>query len=643
MKKFLILLAFLAQSWLVYGRIPLTPTPAQTAVLCGNPFPQVFVQNPTPILVAATNYEGGRNGAVVEPNVIIGPDGLLHMTYTGNAFYINNGVETICLATASDPAGPWTRHGPIIGGGACGDPNAAGQSSQLHIGNEYRIYFSDEAHKWVYYATSTDGYNYTLVGYPGSPVMKTADFQPPCTGAGGELDGMGIFTDGSGNYWSIAEIKANECPVDLSYALWLCKGNSNATSFTMASSVNLESLAYYNGKPILGIDNLAQGGRATVLYNGVYYTFYGVGYPTNIYGAESYDLYNWYVFSANPLIFYTSHTFGLESCNQVCDVSFVEYKGNCYLFYDGTDNKHGTARIGYSEFYGSLAQYAACQISTPIPTSTPQIAVLVVGGGGGGGVNDGGGGGAGGYLYNGNFIFNQSSYAVTVGSGGAGGNGTAGSNGSDSIFSDMDAAGGGGGAGLTAGQPATSGGCGGGGSALVLRGSEASATQGSGGGNGYYYGSCFAGGGGGGAAWNGTGGNVNVSSCVAGYGGTGTASNITGSIVYYGGGGGGGGYQPKNCKNGLGGQGGGGDGGYDANSNGGNGKANTGGGGGGAAGGTGKGGNGGSGIVIISYLTSLGKGSGGTITYNGTHTVHTFTSNGIFVPPKKILRYKNQH
>ena len=58
---------------------------------------------------------------------------------------------------------------------------------------------------------------------------------------------------------------------------------------------------------------------------------------------------------------------------------------------------------------------------------------------------------------------------------------------------------------------------------------------------------------------------------------------------------------------------------------------NTGGGGGGAGGfGGGPGGNGGSGIVIVRYLGTVLKGSGGTVTTSGGYTYHTFTSSGSF-------------
>jgi hypothetical protein len=55
-----------------------------------------------------------------------------------------------------------------------------------------------------------------------------------------------------------------------------------------------------------------------------------------------------------------------------------------------------------------------------------------------------------------------------------------------------------------------------------------------------------------------------------------------------------------------------------------NGLVNTGGGGGAS-------GNGGSGIVIIRYLGTTARASGGTITITGGYVIHTFTSSGTFI------------
>jgi hypothetical protein len=54
-----------------------------------------------------------------------------------------------------------------------------------------------------------------------------------------------------------------------------------------------------------------------------------------------------------------------------------------------------------------------------------------------------------------------------------------------------------------------------------------------------------------------------------------------------------------------------------------NGLVNTGGGGGAS-------GNGGSGVVIIRYLGSVQRATGGTVTITGGYVIHTFTSSGTY-------------
>jgi hypothetical protein len=118
------------------------------------------------------------------------------------------------------------------------------------------------------------------------------------------------------------------------------------------------------------------------------------------------------------------------------------------------------------------------------------------------------------------------------------------------------------------------------------------------------------GGGGGGSGGAGVAGSI----AAGGSGGPGTTSAISGAGVTYGGGGGG----WNDLAWGAGGSGGGGG----VNTPG---TPNTGGGGGanGAAGG--------SGIVILSYASGALTATGGTITFVGARTIHTFTANGSFV------------
>jgi len=301
----------------------------------------------------------------------------------------------------------------------------------------------------------------------------------------------------------------------------------------------------------------------------------------------------------------------------------------------GTFNSYGVWQpITYGGSYGTNGFYLP--FSATAPTGTPAVSAsyLVVAGGAGGGQ---GGGGAGGLLSGTTSLPTTSSYAVTVGAGGAAttyvsGAGVNGINGSNSVFNALTSiGGGGGGAGQAGSYNGSSGGSGGGaGSTYSTANSGGAGTSGQGnaGGNATAGAVDYVTGGGGGAGAVGGSRSGNTS----GSGGAGTASSISGSSVTYAGGGGGGSRTPQGTSPGSGGSGGGGAG--SGTGTGTSGTANTGGGGGGAC--QSGGGNpanctsgaGGSGVVIISYAGAQ-KFTGGTVTTSGSNTIHTFTTSGV--------------
>lgn len=278
--------------------------------------------------------------------------------------------------------------------------------------------------------------------------------------------------------------------------------------------------------------------------------------------------------------------------------------------------------IAYSGFFSS-------------PVAVYTVSYLVAAGGGAGGSCDsgnniaGGGGGAGGLLLGTTSLSSGSSYAITIGAGGAGAVGSAGSGSNTSFGSVVSVLGGGRGAGYNAGTSyyaSVSGGSGGGGAYSNNSGAAGTAGQGYAGGNGTNSGPYPAAGGGGSASVG-----ASYSGGTGGAGGSATTSTISGTSASYAGGGGGGG--------GAGGAGGGGGAGAagaagSSPTNGNNASANSGSGGGGAGGsggsvGSASGGSGGSGIVIISYAGPQ-RATGGAITTSGGNTIHTFTSSGTF-------------
>jgi hypothetical protein len=249
------------------------------------------------------------------------------------------------------------------------------------------------------------------------------------------------------------------------------------------------------------------------------------------------------------------------------------------------------------------------------PQSTLSCDTLVVAGGGGGGGATGTGGGAGGLSYQSNrSAITSTSYAVTIGAGGAAGGGF-GIAGNNSVFDTITSNGGGRG-GFGGGSGGNGGSGGGAGDSApsspgtTTQGNTGGATgYGNNGGNAVAPASYGQGGGGGAGAVGGNGttsvggnGGVGLSgTTIAALNAMGAATN-TGQLVssnYFYAGGGGGGVNTSNAS--TGGSGGGGNG----NNGGGNGNgtANTGGGGGGCNGGgfAVSSGAGGSGIVIVRY------------------------------------------
>ena len=235
-------------------------------------------------------------------------------------------------------------------------------------------------------------------------------------------------------------------------------------------------------------------------------------------------------------------------------------------------------------------------------TQSGNVEYLVVAGGGGGSGKYGGGGGAGEFLTGTISSMAVGSYAVTIGSGGAGGlnTGANGGDGTNSVFSGVTTTGGGGGG--NGGAAGNAGGSGGGGSNDAGAGGTSQAGGNDGGVGSTPGGGNYAGGGGGGA---GAVGETAPSSAEAGDGGSGSLSSFSGASLEYSCGGGGSTWTGGTV--GVGGCASAGDGGAsNVNQAGGDGDANTGSGGGSASYASGAGvtgGAGGSGIVILRYLT----------------------------------------
>ena len=346
-----------------------TPRPTQTPG-----FPAVFTEQPTPMLVATTTDEGGFVG---EPGMLdagtwrgLTASDRYIMPYSADAF-LHNGYEHINYATARYPWGPWTRRGTVVGNGYGGVAGNARMPSIIHVGSEYRIYFQYLLTGGVDYMTSpdTDGYTWTLHGYPADTEACAAALTAQFCPGGMNVDGLYPFQDGSGNWWGIPEIQNNgTCPFSApGYILWLFKGNSDASVFQPWSAVPLTGMS-----PLpLTTSFLYAGGRATIrAASGHYYSWTHDGGPTYLYCSENGgDLFNWYTPNLH-VIDPAAYDWGLAHVEQAADACIMPYEGNLFLIYDRTDNADGFGAIGYAEFHGSIDAFDSCLIPTPTITPT---------------------------------------------------------------------------------------------------------------------------------------------------------------------------------------------------------------------------------------------------------------------------------
>lgn len=339
-----------------------------------------------------------------------------------------------------------------------------------------------------------------------------------------------------------------------------------------------------------------------------------------------------------------------------------------------SDYSDPSGSVYRTHVFTSSGTFSVSSLSSDLPNA---IEYLVVGGGGGGGTHSAAGGGAGGLrtnladhpLQGASYTVSTGPYTVTIGAGGGYIPGPTpqarGRSGSITNFYPTPAsypdpsyirANGGGGGGSNSSNPGADGGSGGGAgwpSATAGSGNTPSYSppQGRPGGATPSGGPVYGSGGGGGAGGAGFDGNPGGTG-NGGAGGTGVQVLISGPTAaamplgtsgpsplggYFAGGGGGGGNGGTTGAPGAGGDGGGGDGGasdpHPGPIHGSPAPASSGGGGGGG-GASGGGGGGGSGIVVIRYqigrITAAAKATGGSVSFYGDRTIHTFTSSGTF-------------
>lgn len=397
----------------------------------------------------------------------------------------------------------------------------------------------------------------------------------------------------------------------------------NCNSYTATAGGSGATFIYLPcGSSSLSIVNLSGSESMSVCaaYTASFGSLTGGGSSYSNFGTCSYQFPNTLIQKCNTSItqsvtFAGSATY-IPNVGNIFTSATPGLSGSCWNVVSTTTQSADYTDIIISE------QFVDCSTCFAFSGSI-DLQYLVVGGGGMGGyLAEGGGGGGGGFVTGSTRLLAGQTYPVVVGLGG----GVAGINAQTSSFWSSSALGGGYGGGTGGNYPGGSGSSGGGGGAWVnIRGAGGLGTAGQGfnGGSGSYTtgNNIYAGGGGGAAA--------------AGADGSSTSNGGAGKAWldgnYYAGGGGGARFI-YNASLGLGGIGGGGRGAGPSGTGpfGTSGSANTGGGGGGNANGP-VDNYGGSGIVKIRYFGSGSQATGGTISYSGSYTYHTFTASGNFI------------
>ena len=329
-----------------------TPTPAFIPAASVAPFPRVFTPVLTPLVTPVQAWE---HDSVSEPSVMK-VDGLWHMTYSANAFALKGDPCVIGLKTSADGL-HWQAQGPdpLIGAGHGGEPGWAVRSSQVKVGDEYRVYYKD---MWgsLRYATSTDGFHYRAIH---APVLL---FNALSAEHIQSFDSAGFYYDPAAGVWWML-LDACSTTTTPRFRVYLFKSTDQARSFQEAGGPLYSQLP--GGMTSWGSP------RAVVRIGKVFHAWYLVNVPSLIYHAQSPDLFHWTV-DPQWVLDYTPHLYGLPKADQVADTCIVESDdGRTFLYDDATDNSTPAGAIGVAIYPGTLEQYAQESARARSPTVTP--------------------------------------------------------------------------------------------------------------------------------------------------------------------------------------------------------------------------------------------------------------------------------
>ena len=100
----------------------------------------------------------------------------------------------------------------------------------------------------------------------------------------------------------------------------------------------------YGGPSLANVEGVAQPRDADGTYHLWYHAASASGnLPTNVYHATSTDLTSWTASPAGPVL---SHGGAAFEYDQVADPSAAVHAGHAFLYYDGDNNRVGSASIG---------------------------------------------------------------------------------------------------------------------------------------------------------------------------------------------------------------------------------------------------------------------------------------------------------
>jgi hypothetical protein len=269
-------------------------------------------------LIDSQRWEGKIGGSInseQEPSVWVDANGLINMLYTGGTSNYTG------WATATSPAGPWTKyaHNPVIGGGAVTN-NDAMRNTVLYQNGMLYVYFAQEdANIWVAYGS--DPAHLTLIP---TPVFSSQ-------GSIRTLENSAVVLGPNSTYYMFFEGLYGSTGL---WQLGVATADNPLGPFTlMTGGFPLTSLQVAAGSATDGPWVEWTGQKFRMVYHAAPISKASV--PSQIYTAESTDGLNWQWPSVNidgrPIPIRMPYV-ELDH-NQAADPFVLKYQGNVYLYH----------------------------------------------------------------------------------------------------------------------------------------------------------------------------------------------------------------------------------------------------------------------------------------------------------------------